>query len=160
MPNIIAHSATEFKFGANEVQNNFLQPYVAMALNANQALSNSSDTLMLFNRTIYDEFNTYNSLNGRFTMPLAGLYCVSMFSQLDIGDGKIQLILKKNDSMVLNSFSQQSKVRQAAITGFVPLAANDHLKMFVSVGVVGTEARGDANVDRTGICIWRVGEKA
>ena len=159
MPSLIAHSATEFKFGDNVVQKNFLQPYVAMALNANQALANDTNTLILFNRTIYDEFNTYNSSDGTFTIPLAGLYCVSMFCQTD-EDGKLELLCKVGNNTKLSSNTQQSRVKQSCITGFIPLAANDQIRMFINVEASNVLAKGDANIDKTGISIWRVGEKA
>jgi hypothetical protein len=108
----------------------------------------------IFNVEELDSHNAYNTINGRFTAPIAGRYVFNVWAMSN-GNTLLYLEIMKNGSRVYNASPYTGAVgsyANVAGTIVINLAVND----YIYINVVSGAAYGGGN-DHNGFCGYMIG---
>jgi len=107
----------------------------AFAAHGGSGITTTSSTqTCIFNTTTTNVGSHYNTSNGKFTAPVAGLYHFTWFISQNAGaTGPVAYILVNGSGVFAGAISYGTSYNNACASVVVSLNAND----FVSVGVVG-----------------------
>lgn len=124
-------------------------PSFGAYLNANQSISNSTNTKITFNTEYWDSDGKFDTSNNRFTPTIAGKYFFNSSLRYDNGASyEVSLIIYKNGSEYIKvRFKQNASVSTIQVTGILDLDTDDYVEIY------GRQAQGgsvDVNGDTNG----------
>jgi hypothetical protein len=125
------------------------KPSFGAYLNANQSISNNTNTKINFNTEYWDSDGKFDTSNNRFTPTIAGKYLFNSSLRYDNGAAyEVSLIIYKNGSEYIKvRFKQNTSVETIQVTGILELDTDDYVEIY------GRQAQGgsvDVNGDTNG----------
>ena len=120
------------------------QPYAIMSIQSvdtgstSNKVTSTSGALVTPTAVVSNNFNLYNSTNGRFTAPVSGLYEFGFSSNMQVATATtwISVSTWKNNSTYLYHYADKVAVTWQFFTfsDRIPLSANDYLELRFASG--------------------------
>ena len=124
------------------------KPSFGAYLNANQSISNNTNTKINFNTEYWDSDGKFDTSTNRFTPGIAGKYFFNSSLRYDNGGSyEVSLIIYKNGSEYIKvRFNQNSSVETIQVTGILELDTDDYVEIYGRQAQGGSvSVNGDTN---------------